>query len=64
MQVYLTFDAWQYIERGVLKGMKSHKRNEKGECVFEFCQTMEVNSRMKPINFSMNNELYGNDAQD
>ncbi len=64
MEVYLTFDEWQYIERGVIKGSKSRKRNANGECVFEFHQTMLIKSRIKPIDFSMNNEIYGNNAQD
>ncbi len=58
MTVYLTFDEWQYIGRGVIKGMKSHKRNSDNECVFEFNQTMEVHYKMKPIDFSMHSELY------
>ena len=64
MTVYLTFDEWQYIGRGVIKGMKSHKRNSNGDCVFEYNQTIEIKNRIKPLSFDMSRELWGNDAQD
>lgn len=45
---YNTYNGWMAEGRYIIKGQKSHKRNEKGECVFALSQT--VAAKLKKYN--------------
>lgn len=41
---YKTYEEWKLLGTPVLKGQKSHRRNEKGEAVFGESQTTKINN--------------------